>query len=146
MEKQKNDPMIPPEQFNPAVPKSISFIIGKMTEKNPDHRYPTMDFVLEHLENWDSEELFKEIENLSESFSKVRSYGRRKYITEPTSAERELVDEFQRIKSERDKFKKQLERLERIQRKFNETRNLFIVIFTIFILLGIIIGMILDSV
>nr|WP_303652503.1 serine/threonine-protein kinase [Paludisphaera mucosa] len=47
----QNEALIPPQEFAPGLPSSISDAIVTMTRKTPEERYPSMDIVIDVLEN-----------------------------------------------------------------------------------------------
>ncbi|MDR3617758.1 MAG: serine/threonine-protein kinase [Paludisphaera borealis] len=48
----QNEPLIPPREFAPNLPHALSDVILTMTRKTPEERYPSMDVVIDVLENW----------------------------------------------------------------------------------------------
>ncbi|AMV39385.1 Serine/threonine-protein kinase PrkC [Planctomyces sp. SH-PL62] len=47
----QNEALIPPKEFVPSLPDSLSDVILAMTRKTPEERYPSMDVVVDVLED-----------------------------------------------------------------------------------------------
>jgi serine/threonine protein kinase len=52
MKKHAHEEMVPPEQFNPRLPKEVSAVIRRMMAKKPCERYADMGEVIRILELW----------------------------------------------------------------------------------------------
>ena len=52
MKKHAYEPLVPPEELVPRLPKELSAVIQKMMAKLPGDRYPAMGDVVRTLENW----------------------------------------------------------------------------------------------
>ncbi|MCZ2340587.1 MAG: serine/threonine protein kinase [Bacteroidales bacterium] len=52
MSKHAYEPLVPPEQISSRVPKTVSAIVQKMMEKDPETRYQNMGEVVRVLEEW----------------------------------------------------------------------------------------------
>jgi hypothetical protein len=48
--KHQEDPLVPPDEFVPGLPRQVSDVIGAMMGKQPDERYPNMSVVVDVLE------------------------------------------------------------------------------------------------
>mgnify|MGYP001063295264 CR=1 FL=1 len=48
----QNEPIVAPREFAPSLPHALSDVILTMCRKTPEERYPSMDVVVDVLENW----------------------------------------------------------------------------------------------
>ncbi len=149
MEQQKSESITPPHMINPSVPLSLSFIIGKMMEKNANDRYPTMDLLVSHLDMWDSTKLVDEVARYAPAFSRVRSaFGRSEEFSGSAGgggggerAEKEL-------RKARDHAEWLRQRLIRLEHRLQRDRNLQVILITggtLATLLGLAVGYALGS-
>ncbi|MGE0434292.1 MAG: protein kinase [Planctomycetota bacterium] len=145
MEQQKHEPTTPPHQISPAVPVSISFIVGKMMEKNPDNRYPTLDLLLQHLEMWDSDQLADELAKFAPAFGKVRAFGKRSgdeinVGNVQRQVREQLEADLKASRAEKERLRKRVEKLEGRVLRQRDIRILLAVISALVLALGIVLG------